>query len=154
MYDFICTLFLNLELFKKLIEENNIDVNAQDNGDVTLLDLAVREHNLDIINYLLDKGADPYMSNDWNETPISIAITKNYIDIIKLFIIKGVKLDHRKIYARKEYCNNSVHVIKYAIDYNRELLELLLKNGSDYSFLSDKDKQICEQILIDSKNDI
>ena len=75
----------NLFMVKYLIEERNVDVNLQDKSDgYTLLIQAVEYGNINIVEYLLDKGADKSPTDANGKTALDIAKVKNFSEIIEL----------------------------------------------------------------------
>ena len=42
------------------------------------------ESHIDIVNLLLDAGADKDVMNKWTNTPLHLATRKGHIDIVKL----------------------------------------------------------------------
>lgn len=65
------------------------DVNGVDSHDRTLLHLAVSEGNVDIVRFLIHKGAYVNVLNDDDRTPLHLAVMKGRIDIVRLLIAKG-----------------------------------------------------------------
>ena len=75
----------NLLMVKYLIEERNVDVNLQDKSDgYTLLIQAVEYGNINIVEYLLDKGADIIKTDIEGKTAIDIAKEKGFEEILEL----------------------------------------------------------------------
>ncbi len=85
----------------KLLVERGADVNAQSDdcfdstGDfkVTALQLAAREGHVELVRYLLEKGADPkiemWISGATYDNAVTLAAWKGHTEIVKLFIEKG-----------------------------------------------------------------
>jgi len=59
-------------------------VNAQDNKGNTPLHVSAINGDIEISTLLLKKGADKYVRNSDNLTPLQIAIQKNYESLVKL----------------------------------------------------------------------
>lgn len=67
-------------------------INQQDKGNgFTALIKAVFNNNIDVVRYLLSKGADPTISSFERKTALDYAYEKNHQDIIK--ILKGTSND-------------------------------------------------------------
>ena len=88
----------------KDLVENKADINARDGARHTALLHAVKavrytseydpmkQHKVnvvdkegyDLLNYLLEHGADPNVRNDWAETPLSVARKKKLSEVVEL----------------------------------------------------------------------
>ena len=82
----------NIEQVKKLIEENNADINTTDSLFNTPLHLAISENHTRLTHYLIDKKADVNILNEFDDSPLHIAIKSKKINcsiIKKLFNTKG-----------------------------------------------------------------
>ncbi|KAI3930891.1 hypothetical protein MKX01_006943 [Papaver californicum] len=75
----------NVEVLKYLIEEIKLDVDVKDNSGVTPLSWAAIEGRLAAMEYLLEMGANPEMSDDSNSTPLHHAAMKGHKDVIPLW---------------------------------------------------------------------
>lgn len=71
----------HLDVVKCLIEKGNADVNALGLGGCTPLYTAVVFGYIEVIKYLLQKGADPDLENEIGETPRECAAKEWDIDI-------------------------------------------------------------------------
>ncbi len=133
------------------------DVTMVDSFGANLLILAVKANRLDIINSLIEKGADldKACSNDW--TPLMYAVQFGYLDIIKVLLNNNADLervnDHGlsalmlavrenllsvvKILIEKgaevnKADNNGWTALMFAIQFgNPEIIDALLNNGAD-----------------------
>ena len=75
---------------KTYLESGQFDVNyVTKNGD-TPLHIASYKGHLEIIEFLLSKGADPNLVNKLWETPLIIASTKGSTKVVELLLNKGV----------------------------------------------------------------
>lgn len=68
----------------KLLIDHKADVNGRDWFNSTPLMYAVNIGNLDIINYLLKKGADVRANDGQGNTVLSAAKEKNNTEVVKL----------------------------------------------------------------------
>ncbi|MCA0402300.1 MAG: ankyrin repeat domain-containing protein [Proteobacteria bacterium] len=89
----------NLAQLKVLIEQNKVNVNCRDADDLTPLMVAVTEDKPEIVEFLLEQGADPYLTTGDGETALwgarectvsketflalikKIAVDKGYIEV-------------------------------------------------------------------------
>ena len=79
------------KMVETLLQIDNIDLNALGEFDQTPLHLAVIMGNLKIIKLLIEKGADPYMVDEKNESPLDYAKDEENQIIIKYLDEKIIK---------------------------------------------------------------
>ena len=75
--------------FKNLFENQNINVETKDDKNNSLLNLAVQSNNIDIVKFLLIKGATPNTSNIFQNTPLHYALSYHNYQIADLLIEAG-----------------------------------------------------------------
>ena len=111
----ICNLFLEAE----------IDPNSRDEFGTPLLNIAVRNDNIDFVKKLLDAGAKiNESSEDRGYTPVMDAVWRGNFEITKLLIEKGAELNT----ISKEGQSNLV----LAVGADRtKICEILATNGAD-----------------------
>ncbi|RZC83791.1 hypothetical protein C5167_046581 [Papaver somniferum] len=82
-----------LDILRYLIEELGLDVNTKDkNGESPLLN-ATMCGDMNTVEYLLGKGADPETSNFKGYTPLHGAALKGYTDIVTKLLSRGVNVN-------------------------------------------------------------
>lgn len=74
----------NLAKVKDLVESGKVSVNARGSSGWTALMLASRRGHIDIVRYLLQKGADPRLQNMHHQTAKEWAESGHFIDIVSL----------------------------------------------------------------------
>lgn len=93
---------------------NNVNIDYKDKNGKTALFYAVLEHNIDLCNLLIEKGANPYIKDDRNLMPIHYAVLTNNYDIINLFYehnfkysidvikkeIENIKIEDNRIFLK------------------------------------------------------
>jgi len=89
------TIFECLPLIKYLIEIKKVNVDFLDNTGGTSLIAAINRHNLDIVKYLVDHGADVNAKSEHGETPLWWALERGSSNIIKYLVSKGANLDYK-----------------------------------------------------------
>jgi ankyrin repeat protein len=74
---------------------NLFDINTPDiyNHNDTLLIKATKENSIGIIKYLLEKGADPNLRNEFGNTPMHYAISFKYFNIVDILKKNGARED-------------------------------------------------------------
>lgn len=100
------------------------DVNTKDGRTgLTLLQIAINKKHTEIIQLLLDKGADVNIKDKQGRGPIHLAVVTGQKDIVEKLIAKGA--DINAIDGRAE------NALTLARKNNQtEITELLLKNGA------------------------
>ncbi|WP_218813457.1 ankyrin repeat domain-containing protein [Rickettsiella endosymbiont of Dermanyssus gallinae] len=92
------------ESVEALLKEALVEVNAQTADGLTMLHLAVKNGDLDMVQLLLAKGADPNIKTKNGETAFTLAVSISlsaqnkidYEDIIKVLIDGGVDFSRKK----------------------------------------------------------
>lgn len=109
----------------KVLLENKIDINKPVCGE-TLVRYAIRSSDLNLLKYLISKGADIEKRNKYEQDPNIIeAVEKGNLGIVEYLIDNGISIDTVSIYNHKP-------AIYYAIlagHYN--MVDLLLRRGAN-----------------------
>lgn len=82
----------NLQAIMKLFVDRGADIFSTDDDGNTLLHLAVRENDLDMVNYLLDQGVNAEIVNNSDETTLHYAMfwrNTDYLNIVQLLLAKS-----------------------------------------------------------------
>jgi hypothetical protein len=120
----------NLENFKKLIEDNDYDVNNNFNNKTLIIQVLILNRTntlLDMIKYLVDKGADinkeAFINN---KVPLYYAALYNKLEIVKYLVEHGadinIKLSGKNeisiLYDLIRYDENSLslNIVKYLVE--------------------------------------
>jgi len=113
------------ELIEKVIDK--IDPNIQDkNGQATLLTVMQRKPiNHKLVELLLEKGADPNNKNQYNTTPLIIAVKNNDNKLVKLLLDKGA---NPNVMQNGDWAVPLIDAIK---SNNMEIIQMLLDHGAD-----------------------
>ena len=75
-----------LELVKKFIEVDKIDVNIIDRHSYTPIILAADNNRIDVVEYLIEKGADINYQDIYDRTALQYATLRENINIVKVLI--------------------------------------------------------------------
>ena len=67
--------------FERLLSHCLVDVNREPTAP---LRIAARKGNKDVVQLLLDRGADPNKANEDGRTPLHLAQFRGYTDIVKI----------------------------------------------------------------------
>jgi hypothetical protein len=97
-----------------------LDPNAKNNDRRTLLHIAVSKGRVDVISFLLERGADPNAKNIFGWTPLHIAAFFGHVDVVRVLLEYG---------ADPRIADNEGHIpLDYANDSAiRSLLESALR---------------------------
>ena len=79
----------NYSRFKDIYEKYKIDPEIKDKDGNSLLNLAVQSNCFQIVNYLLNVGANPNCNNRNNNTPLHFALTFHNFEIADMLIKRG-----------------------------------------------------------------
>ncbi|XP_065208838.1 uncharacterized protein LOC135837476 [Planococcus citri] len=93
-------------------------------GGYTLLHIAARNGSLEVVEYLLQKGANVNAKHDSNEIPLFEAARNGHLEVVKLLILKGSQVNTRVL-------NGSAPLHMAAVNGHKEVVEVLLTNGAD-----------------------
>lgn len=107
-----------------ILSDNWTNVEGSFNEEHTLLQLAVRIDDLDIVNRLLQKGAEIDKANEYGKTPLILAVLDNRIDILKLLLDKGADVN-------KADNSGMTPLLHAAREGRSECVELLLEKCAD-----------------------
>ncbi|MCB0393411.1 MAG: ankyrin repeat domain-containing protein, partial [Bdellovibrionales bacterium] len=118
----------NLEAVKTLVEAGS-DIDHVENWGTGILHLAiVRSYNpealLDVLQFYLNKGANPNVISFENRSPLLTALPTGNLDVIKLLVSKGADLNHRAEVGNVLHFAVSAHRSKGTATYDliRELI--------------------------------
>jgi ankyrin repeat protein len=106
----------NYEKFKNLITKDNI--NKKNSNGATLLYFATERNNLDFVELLLEKGADPNINNikEKNQSPLYNAIINNNYEMVKILLKYNADYNNRLYEYKSNWC----------IDINNKLGESIM----------------------------
>lgn len=109
-----------------------LDIDAQDqNGEGrTALIWAAETGNADTLRHLLEKGADPHLSDEEGFTALDTAVGEGHTELVRLLLDAGVDVNQRT--------HNNGTVLHTAIAWEREdIVELLLEKGAQTDIRND-----------------
>ncbi|HXR03674.1 MAG TPA: ankyrin repeat domain-containing protein [Verrucomicrobiae bacterium] len=120
---------------EKILKRDPKAINTQDDEGMTPLAGAVVQEQVDVVRFLLDKGADPNIPNKNGLTPLEHACGRdktNALALAKLLLAKGALINATNM------AGFTIPPLEWAISSdNTELVKLLLDHGADVTVKSD-----------------
>ena len=125
----------NEELASALLERGaNINAPRQNNSGLTPLILASSNNLPDMVNYLLNNGADPNLGNNEGKMPLHIAIENNNIDMVRALLEHGADPDSvnpegkMPLYMAVE--QNNIDIVRELLEYDDVDPNIPISNGN------------------------
>ncbi|HJD66651.1 MAG TPA: ankyrin repeat domain-containing protein [Rickettsia endosymbiont of Bembidion nr. Transversale] len=120
-------------LFQKAFEQD-INPNIQDSSGNTLLLYACQSSLVEVVQFLLKKGANPNISNNSDNTPLSKIISNRFIDKTEIYIAK-LLLQNGALTELKDFVGFTP--IQSATQYGHtEIVKSLIQNGADINVIA------------------
>jgi len=141
----------NLDEMRVLLDSHpeNDFLSAKDfvEGD-TALHLASRNGHLEVVEFLLSKGVDINLQNNFSCTPLSLAVSHGHLEIVKFLIRHGSDVNERDnlgtspllsavmvlpfLDEKGQDVSGNYSVRKLGDDrYRKEIIKLLIEEGAD-----------------------
>jgi ankyrin repeat protein len=136
----------NTDIVKILLGADNAALDARDGDNWTALAHAVKKGRRDIVNLLLEAGADPETTDSRGLTPFNRAAVDGRTEIMALLYAKGVRID-----VRDNDGDTPLHLS--VSNENVEAVRLLLRWGADLE-VRDGSNQTALDIAEGSNEDI
>lgn len=102
------------EIFDDLLNIPEVDINAKDKGYLTSLHQSIRYFHPDLMEKLLNKGANINIQTGEGKTPLIYAIEKNQQEVVKFLIKRGAditlktKVDNDAMFYAFSTCNQPI----------------------------------------------
>jgi ankyrin repeat protein len=116
-----------LEVVTELLEHGQFELERKDEQGATALLLAVENGYTDIVQLLLSKGADVNTEDYQGTQCLNIAACSGFTEIVKVLLQHGASVQHRN----EKGATALWHALQLNTKANAEIVELLLKAGSD-----------------------
>jgi len=112
----------DIDLVKSKISAGE-DVNSKNRMNWTLLHIAIRKSQKEVITFLLDKGADINAKDNRGKTPLHLAVEFSQKDVVEKLIAKGAEIN-----VMDSKTDNALSLAKKS--NQKEIVDLLVKNGA------------------------
>ncbi|XP_051170561.1 putative ankyrin repeat protein RF_0381 [Leptopilina boulardi] len=112
-----------------MLLKNGAYVNIANKYGETLLNLATKLNNIQLIDILLKNGADVNIVNKYRETPIHFATKLNNIQLVDILLKYGADVNIVNVYGETPL------LIATKLN-NIQLIDILLKNGADVNIVN------------------
>ena len=110
-----------------LVERGNINQYPMDHDAVTALILATTRGHSEVVEFLLEMGANIESRSKKEDTPLMRAITHNRYDVAEMLLSKGANPEAVNIYGDSA-------LFRAICKRSTELIDLLLDSGASRSF--------------------
>lgn len=112
-----------VEIFLNTTEGKIFNIDARSSYNTSSLGFATAEGHWEIVNLLIEKGADINSQNDLGNSALHCASNKGQIEIVKLLLTNGAKINLQNLegYTALHEASSGGHL---------EILKLLLENGA------------------------
>ena|GEM_PF-4287420 len=119
----------------KFLLENGVDVNEQtNNGGVTALFFAVTARNVEMMELLIENGANIELGRMLDSKPLIHSVKKNNPELVKYLLEKGADpsvKDGWGVSPLMLVSCSETDESSYDLENNLEIIRLLLKHGAD-----------------------
>ena len=133
-----------LDIVNTLLKNQKVEIDKPANNGATALMLAVYNNHPNIVEALLEKGADPHKKNKKGKTALELSIESNHLDTAKA-LIKSAKKNNTKFFSGGlfTFITHPVTTIKNLIYSSRiqEAEQLLKKKELSLTISENKAKQ-------------
>jgi ankyrin repeat protein len=147
----------------ELLLANKADVNAKTKGGWTVLHLAARDGNKDVVELLLTHKADVNAASDFGITPLHLAAREGHKDVAELLLANKAKVN-----IKDNQGDTPLHSASFGGSYdeiiegevvavvksNKDVVELLLAKGGDINAKNNKGDTPLEMAAEKSKKDV
>lgn len=125
--------------------ERGADINeTRDRNNITPLFLACESGNLEVVDALLNNGADPLIHTQFDGGPIQIASKNGYLYIVQRLIQAGVDINNDTFGTPLLYASQKGNI---------DILDFLLAEGADINHMSDGQLTALMMACVNGKTD-
>ncbi len=134
----------DLEKVKRIIDRDPNQINAQDLLKMTPLYLASMKGHTEVVEFLLEHGADIELGNDLNERPLAKAAKFGHYDTVKVLLEHGATANCRDKFGRAPLHDA-------AMWSGRDIIDILISYGADVSAKdNDNDTPLHQAVMLEN----
>ena len=109
---------------EKYLSDNNVDIDKVNLDKRTPLCFAANFGHVDMVSFLIRKGAKVNASDKFKDTPLAFAARNGHVDVAKVLIESGADVNSTRFDVR-----SLLHIV--AALGNFEMMHLLVRNGAN-----------------------
>ena len=137
----------NLDYIKKIISENAGRINEKDKEGNSLLHLAVRAGDTDIVKFLVSKGANVNIKDNYGQTPLQIAAHTDNAEIVVQLVSNGAEINIKNSIGK-----TPLHDAVYQGHF--QVVKYLISQGAEINAKDIRNKTPLHVAVIDNKAEI
>lgn len=111
----------DINTVEKILQSHSDRANERDPSGDTLLHMATRKGDQQMVNVLLQYGADVEAKNDRDETPLEIAACEGSASIMRTLLSKGAKIRDPRMLLRRAAWGGHVDVAQILLERGTEI---------------------------------
>ncbi|XP_067653128.1 serine/threonine-protein phosphatase 6 regulatory ankyrin repeat subunit A-like [Haliotis asinina] len=119
----------NVKIVKYILTQNIIDINGNDDNKMTPLLLAAYHGNSDVLELLIEKGANALAVNRKSRNSLHLSCTGGHVDAAK-YVLNQTSVD-----INSKDCEEMTPVMLAASHGKSEVFDMLIKKGADLSVI-------------------
>ena len=85
----IASYYGSTEIVREVLDKYHMQINAVDRCGYTPLFFAVKRNNLEVVRFLVGRGANVNAVSRRGHTPLDLALQENYVEIAKFLVVRG-----------------------------------------------------------------
>lgn len=115
----------DVELLQQLIVHHGVEAQQRDRNGETLLHMASRSDSAEVVKQLLGLKLDPNTGNNNMQTPLHLAASKGYTDVVKVLMEGGCDLNRKTKFTEM----TALHLASK--NNQTDIVKQLLKGGAE-----------------------
>jgi len=129
----------SIELMKFLVEEYHARIDNYDQNNNSPLIFAILEEDMEIIQYLIDHGADVNHTDEEKQTPLEIAIRWGSLSDVKILIENGANVNTVML----DYQGKDISLLGYALQVHEpDIANYLIQHGANLNYRNSKNETV------------
>lgn len=131
----------------QILIDHGANINIRDElYENTYLLHYVLHGNLEIVNFLIQMGADVNIKNIYGESCLMIAAVMKDVEIFRLLVKNGADINTKNIYGRNSLMEYIINEYKYSTHIDENFVVMMLENGTDISAVDNSGYDIFKHV--------